>query len=153
MVRTAYGQFKDLQDSFYEDSEREDVVKQLALPLVVSFFACPARFLAHLSPSQQHGDAITSAYARRAPSITESDLKMHFEGLVLPNFAIDDLATGIAQFIRSGEEPNHLQLSAASMVILRWLVTCQREVARMSCSTSSLSPPRLRLHRAHLPLL
>ncbi|ORY79756.1 hypothetical protein BCR35DRAFT_304581 [Leucosporidium creatinivorum] len=118
MVRTAYGQFKDLQDSFYEESERDDLVKRLGLPLV-------------------HGDAITSAYARRAPSISESDLKMYFKGLKLPNFAIDELATGIAQFIRSGEEPNHMQLSAASMVILRWLVTCQREVARMSCNRAS----------------
>lgn len=36
MVRTAYGQFKDLQDFFYEETDREDLVKRLGLPLVVS---------------------------------------------------------------------------------------------------------------------
>lgn len=113
MVRTALGQFKDLQDAAYEESEREDLAKRLGLPLV-------------------HGDAVTSAYARRAPLITDGDLKAYFPNFKLPNLATDKVTDGIAKFIRSGVESNHLQLSAATMVILRFLATCQREFSRVA---------------------
>lgn len=42
MVRTAYGQFKDLQDAFVLDEERQGLVKRLGLPMLVSSVASVA---------------------------------------------------------------------------------------------------------------
>lgn len=40
MVRTAFGQFKDLQDAAAAEAEVEDLVKRLGLPLLVRRTNC-----------------------------------------------------------------------------------------------------------------
>ncbi|SCZ90713.1 BZ3500_MvSof-1268-A1-R1_Chr1-3g02176 [Microbotryum saponariae] len=107
MVRSALGMFKDLGE------QRAALVKSIGLPLLA-------------------GDAITSAYGRRACLVTEADLSEYFSGLVLPDLKYDQLQSMIAVHLRPGEEPNHTQLSSASMIIWRWLIACQREFNRIA---------------------
>ncbi|SCV68650.1 BQ2448_771 [Microbotryum intermedium] len=113
MVRSALGMFKDLLDGMIDEQERAALVKSIGLPLLA-------------------GDAITSAYGRRACLVTEADLSEYFSGLVLPDLEYDQLQSMIAVHLRPGEEPNHLQLSIASMVIWKWLIACQREFNRIA---------------------
>ncbi|KAK4053184.1 hypothetical protein OIV83_001919 [Microbotryomycetes sp. JL201] len=122
MVRTAFGQLKDLLDLTATDSERNQLVMMYGLPLL-------------------HADSVTSAYGRKTPLITQQDLDSHFGVIRLPDLSSGTLSFSVSNILGSDldDELDHERLTKASMVILRWIVQTLREFARISSPRASHS--------------
>lgn len=91
----------------------------------------------------QLGDAITSAYARKPPLVTNEDLAYYFRtvGLHIPDFAADNLGVILDQHIpRSAADGfiSHETLVSSTTILACWLATAQREFALLSTCALSL---------------
>ncbi|KAM0792606.1 hypothetical protein ACM66B_005267 [Microbotryomycetes sp. NB124-2] len=134
MVRTALGQFKDLLDLADTVDERTAMVMLYGLPLL-------------------HADSITSAYGRKSPLVTQQDLDTVFGNIQLPDLSNGTLSYSVSIVLSGDDEQgphegdyelDHVRLTKASMLILRWIVQTQREFARIA-SPRACSPPLLQM--------
>ncbi|KAM0752733.1 hypothetical protein T439DRAFT_323347 [Meredithblackwellia eburnea MCA 4105] len=125
LLRLAIGMFKDLQDSPPRPGVNPNVLR-LGLPI----------FLA---------DALTSAYARKPPQITPSDLASYFRAVAphVPDFTSDNLSVILDQYIP--REPSqgyvaHDTLVSSTTILACWLANAQREFAGLATYRSNPSP-------------
>lgn len=111
--------YKELLDSAsLSQEDKSDMIWRISLPLI-------------------YGDSITSAYARKPPCITESDLSYFSESPVkIPNLSSDSLSSGIDACLYQGTSHEHLV--KATMTIAVWIATVQRLFSYLSSSKLTL---------------
>ncbi|ORY55970.1 hypothetical protein BCR35DRAFT_309949 [Leucosporidium creatinivorum] len=120
LVRLAFGQFQDLQNSTLADEIKHELARAYSLPL----FTC---------------DAITSAYARKVPIITVADCRQYLRGLSIPDFGVDLLQRNMEKHIPPTLPKGtltHEVLVHATHEVHAWLGQAQRTFAEMAVHRS-----------------
>lgn len=82
-------------------------------------------------------DGVTAAYARKAPVITDADLRRYLPEFAPINFAIKDIQQRLHQLLpptATRAEINHERISAATRQVVAWLAYAQRMFAELSVS-------------------
>ncbi|BGP18430.1 hypothetical protein JCM10213v2_006496 [Rhodosporidiobolus nylandii] len=128
MVHSALGQFKELLDSALPPNVKEDLRRHVGLPLL----AC---------------DAITSAYARKKPLITDRDLLDYFPGLVPPDPKRQSIQAVLQDCLREHVSAEglltHDGIGRASEVVAGWIAHSQRLFAQTAAPKAGGPPMSL----------
>lgn len=145
LIRLAFGQFQELQNSTLSDKVKQELSRAYSLPLFVSeplFASLPLRradefvsILASVPSPSQTCDAITSAYARKSPIITVADCRQYLGNLSIPNVGVDLLEQTLERYIPQGLPKGtltHELLVHATHEVHAWLGQAQRTFAEMA---------------------
>ncbi|GAA6012266.1 hypothetical protein JCM10207_002783 [Rhodosporidiobolus poonsookiae] len=115
MVHSALGHFKELQESALPPNVKDDLSHHIGLPLLTC-------------------DAITSAYARKKPLISDRDLEDYFPTFLRPDFRSQSIQTLLQDCLRQNVSPEglltHEGISRAAEVVHSWIAQCQRMFAQ-----------------------
>ncbi|GAA5936984.1 hypothetical protein JCM1841_003404 [Sporobolomyces salmonicolor] len=119
-IQSAILQFKELQDSVPSPAAKEELVQSIGVPL----FTC---------------DAITSAYARKTPLISSSDLKAYFPSFSVPDLRTQRIDSVLQDCLSSNVGPDallaHEGIRTAVAAVHCWVATCQREFAEVAAAS------------------
>ncbi|GAA5903225.1 hypothetical protein JCM5296_001211 [Sporobolomyces johnsonii] len=130
-VHSAVLQFKELQESAQPPAVKEELVQSIGVPL----FTC---------------DAITSAYARKTPLISSSDLRTYFPSFSVPNLRTQRINTLLQDCLSRNVGPDalltHEGIGRAVVVVHCWVATCQREFAEVAAASLGRPPVSEALH-------
>ncbi|GAA5840094.1 hypothetical protein JCM11251_000603 [Rhodosporidiobolus azoricus] len=130
MVHAALGHFKELQESSLPPGTKDDLLRNIGLPLLTC-------------------DAIISAYARKKPLITEHDLEVYFPCFVTANFEKDDIQTVLQDCLRryatSEGLLSHEGIGRAAAVVHTWIAQSQRMFAKAAVPIAGGPPDTLLL--------
>ncbi|GJN92545.1 hypothetical protein Rhopal_005575-T1 [Rhodotorula paludigena] len=111
MILSAIGQYKELQDSAASPETKDDTLKHIGLPILIC-------------------DAVTSAYARKKPLITKSDLVQHFPSFVPPDPRKENIQSLLQACLRDNLSPTgsltHDGITKATEIVHSWLAQGQR---------------------------
>ncbi|GAA5973486.1 hypothetical protein JCM11641_006486 [Rhodosporidiobolus odoratus] len=128
MIRSALGQFKELQESALPANVVDDRVRHIGLPLLTC-------------------DAITSAYARKKPLITNRDISDFFPGFVAPDTKNQNMQTVFQECLRDPVSPDglltHKGIWRAAEIVHAWIAQGQRIFARAAAPQAGGPPTTL----------
>ncbi|GAA5868608.1 hypothetical protein JCM1840_005505 [Sporobolomyces johnsonii] len=130
-VHSAMLQFKELQERAQSPAVKEELVQSIGVPL----FTC---------------DAITSAYARKTPLISSSDLMTYFPSFSVPDLRTERIKTILQDCLSRNVGPDalltHEGIGRAVVVVHCWVATCQREFAEVAAASLGRAPTSEVLH-------
>ncbi|GAA5908507.1 hypothetical protein JCM6882_001286 [Rhodosporidiobolus microsporus] len=128
MVHAALGHFKELQQSALPPTTKDDLLHHIGLPLLTC-------------------DAVTSAYARKKPLITEHDLETYFPSFVAANFEKENIQTTLQDCLRQHATADgllsHEGIGRAAAVVHSWIAQCQRLFAKAAAPIAGGPPSTL----------
>lgn len=135
LLRAAVGHYKELQDAAGDRDEADEVQKQFGLAVYVGLRSAPRCKLLSLTLlfSVQTADALSSAYARRSPLLTDADVAQYFAraGIVVPTLPGDDLVA-ILRVLLDNPASRKPNLKTALHLITCWTAACQRIFAKLA---------------------
>ncbi|GAA5856914.1 hypothetical protein JCM8547_008461 [Rhodosporidiobolus lusitaniae] len=115
MVHAALGHFKALQESSLPPNVKDDLLRHVGLPILTC-------------------DAITSAYSRKKPLITDRDLEEYFPTFLAFDFEQKNIQTVLQDCLRQNVSPEglltHEGIGRAAAVVHSWIAKCQRMFAQ-----------------------
>ncbi|GAA6044196.1 hypothetical protein JCM8097_006809 [Rhodosporidiobolus ruineniae] len=128
MVHSALGHFKELQESSLPPNVKDDLVRHIGLPLLTC-------------------DAITCAYARKKPLITDRDLEDYFPSFSVQDFKQRNIQTVLQDCLRMHISPEglltHEGIGRAAAVVHSWIAQSQRMFAAAAAPKAGGPPDAL----------
>ncbi|ORY62706.1 hypothetical protein BCR35DRAFT_326679 [Leucosporidium creatinivorum] len=125
LLRAAVGHYKELQDAASSREDADEVQRLFGLALYTA-------------------DSLNSAYARRSPLLTGSDISQYFHhaGIVIPTLPGDDLVAVLRVLLVNpvNRQPN---LKTALHLIQCWSAACQRIFAKLAAPAPQRSTEAL----------